>query len=213
MSEYLTTTPESYARIIQLNGPGVYYPEFNGIYAGTMHPKNSNIKYLLFLPNIKIPTYSKWYRNNETYHKNIPTSKWDGYSNTKNSNSDSFSDVIERYINATNIDDWYIPAIDELEVCYRNFKPSRDENIKDGINFNSFPFGRRYISKNPDQTLVEDFKQFHRLHFTVDYHWSSTTEQFNLGHALSFSVGKQATFPRSKQLEVRVVRRVLIENR
>lgn len=84
--------------------------------------------------------------------------------------------------------DWYVPARDELELCYRNFKPTTTSNrtnntdsyrrdifidrthpnqgneVQDltgdfhGINRHSWPRGASYTSNNPSQTSLTAFQ-------------------------------------------------------
>lgn len=91
--------------------------------------------------------------------------------------------------------DWYLPARDELEIAYRNFKPTTDSNrtadsrqkssyvytdINDGatdnhgMNSHSIPAGVAYTKSNPAQTTVELFKTGEAEAFSSSRHWSST---------------------------------------
>src|SRR3989442_4214807 len=54
--------------------------------------------------------------------------------------------------------DWAIPARDVLELQYRHFKPTTDENsasFRDGDNPSSVPAGYPYSEQSPAQTSVE----------------------------------------------------------
>ena len=53
--------------------------------------------------------------------------------------------------------DWFLPSRDELELLYRNFKPSSNENyasFRDGDNPSSVPAGYPYTSTFPAQTAL-----------------------------------------------------------
>lgn len=65
--------------------------------------------------------------------------------------------------------DWYLPSIDELEICFRYLKPVLYNNQRiglngnsphgyTGLNPNSNPPGAAYTSTNPTQTSVDLFK-------------------------------------------------------
>jgi hypothetical protein len=73
--------------------------------------------------------------------------------------------------------DWYMPAKNELEVCYFNLKPTTtSNNTSSGINPNAVPArasnytGGLEILPKPQQQL---FKQAGQKRFTAGY-WSST---------------------------------------
>ena len=66
--------------------------------------------------------------------------------------------------------DWYIPAMDELELLYRHFKPGTESNYggnrssdfpeswQNGYNPSSDPQRPAYTSSDPAQTTVADFQ-------------------------------------------------------
>lgn len=93
--------------------------------------------------------------------------------------------------------DWYLPARDELEIAYRNLKPTTESNdssrtgkssyvytdINDGttagngINNHSIPAGVVYTTFNPAQTTLAPFKQGGAETFyegSNSRYWSST---------------------------------------
>ena len=96
--------------------------------------------------------------------------------------------------------DWYFPARDELELAYRNLKPTTDSNKTDdrpksdyvyspddisadtvGVNRSLNPVGAAYTSTVPTQTSIDLFKtggseSFAQSSETSSFnrHWSST---------------------------------------
>lgn len=94
--------------------------------------------------------------------------------------------------------DWYLPARDELEVAYRNLKPTTQNNStafrvvsevrtypegndvagdRDGRNRNSSPEGSQYAPQNPSQTEVTLFQNGGSESFDIVAYWTST--EFN----------------------------------
>lgn len=74
-------------------------------------------------------------------------------------------------------DDWYLPAQDELEVLYRNLKPTTHANwcyARSGINLSAVEPTRPYTPALPVQTLEELFKAGGDQAFEYEYYWSST---------------------------------------
>lgn len=73
--------------------------------------------------------------------------------------------------------DWLIPNQDQLEICYRAFKPSQDENNEDSnySNLNSVPLGYIYSSTRPSQTPVNNFKEnSNKEEFIINFpYWTS----------------------------------------
>lgn len=75
--------------------------------------------------------------------------------------------------------DWYMPARDELELCWRNLKPTTDNNYagnNSGANVNSDPAGAAYTSTNPARTAVTAFRTGGSEAFIYPSatYWSST---------------------------------------
>lgn len=75
-------------------------------------------------------------------------------------------------------DDWYLPALDELEIGYRNAKPGEAKNYmyaRSGINLHSAPFSHPYTADDPAQTTIEIFRKGGAECFEEDaLYWTST---------------------------------------
>ena len=111
--------------------------------------------------------------------------------------------------------DWYMPAQNELEVCYFNLKPTTASNdTNEGINPNAVPArGSNYTSGTPAQTSSTDFKNTGTEDFDTGVaYWSSTqnTSYVNYGRILFFNYGAQQNKTKSSDYNVRAIRRVAV---
>lgn len=111
--------------------------------------------------------------------------------------------------------DWYLPAQDELEIIYRNLKPTTDKNScwgRSGINLSAFEPTRPYTPDFPPQTPAEAFQQGGAEAFTADRHWSSTQPASHSDYAWSqsFARGTQEYYLTDHKLRARAVRRLPI---
>ena len=112
-------------------------------------------------------------------------------------------------------DDWYLPAQDELEVVYRNLKPTADENscyARSGINLSAIEPTRPYTPEFPLQTEAELFKAGGSEAFDADWYWTSTQHAAYSGYAWyqDFNGGSQDYYGKSAELRARAVRRLPI---
>lgn len=109
--------------------------------------------------------------------------------------------------------DWYMPAKNELEVCYYNLKPSTVSNITNsGTNTNAVPSrGSNYTSGTPAQTSAADFKTTGAEDFVeTGRYWSSTENSSVLVWIQYFRDGYQSGAGRTNSFRVRAVRRVAV---
>ena len=126
--------------------------------------------------------------------------------------------------------DWYMPARDELELCYRNLKPTTTANntatrpLSDytypegndvsgntmGRNQNSSPLGAAYTSGNPAQTDVVAFRSGGTEAFAAVFYWSSTEFSSLVAWGQIFSDGDQDRITKDTENYVRAVRRVAV---
>lgn len=145
------------------------------------------------------------------------TSVNDGLSNTNNMiaagasahPAANFCDGLS--INGYN--DWYLPARDELEICYRYLKPGTQTNntSSQGVNNSSSPTGAAYTSGNPAQTIAAIFKTGNSEAFSESTYWSSSDSGPTTSWSQGFINGTQSNInTKSNSYNVRAVRRVAI---
>jgi len=108
--------------------------------------------------------------------------------------------------------DWYMPAKNELEICYYNLKPTTTaNNTSSGTNTNAVPSrGSNYTAGTPAQTSAAAFKDTGVEDFATAAYWSSTENSATLAWGQNFLVGFQNGASKSNSFKVRCVRRLAI---
>jgi hypothetical protein len=111
--------------------------------------------------------------------------------------------------------DWYMPAKNELEVCYFNLKPTTTaNNTGSGINANAVPArASNYTSGNPAQTSASDFQNTGAEDFDAGgmvFYWSSTQATTAYAWRQPFNTGQQDYSGKDNSFKVRAIRRVAV---
>jgi hypothetical protein len=110
--------------------------------------------------------------------------------------------------------DWYMPAKNELEVCFYNLKPATyNNNTSSGTNTNAVPSrGSNYTSGVPAQTSAATFQGGGAEAFSEVFYWSSTEANSISPWFQYFTSGFQSSSFRYKNESgtVRAIRRVAV---
>lgn len=126
---------------------------------------------------------------------------------------------------------WYLPAMDELELIYRNLKSTAEDNytgnraggdfpggtINYGENVSSDPAGAPYTAASPAQTSVDAFRDGGGQDLgdagTNRYYWTATEYSASdawLQNASGSNAGIQSNSGKTGASSVRPVRRVVL---
>lgn len=156
---------------------------------------------------------TKQYRTSNT--SGDPTSDINGPTNS--ATMDNASHPAAEFCEALTIggfSDWYMPAKNELEVCYYNLKPTTTNNqTGSGINPNAVPArASNYTTGTPAQTSATDFQSGGTEAFTsADSYWSSTQGANPIGARFQyFGNGYQEQTGKVTNYKVRAIRRVAV---
>jgi hypothetical protein len=150
--------------------------------------------------------------------KDVPgaTSYYDGLRNT-NAMADAGSELAKwaRDLRIGGFDEWYLPSLDELEVIYRNLKPTTRKNycwVRAGINLNAEVPAVPYTSDHPVQTAVTSFQEGGAEAFDTAWYWTSTRyiDDHEYAWYQHFSFGDQGYGYTHDCLRARAVRRLAI---
>ena len=158
---------------------GTFVEDEGGFYSGVIKHPDGKIYAILVSPKSEGESKQQW----ATSYQPIGTtgSLYDGWSITNLNNNEKYPAFKwARSLTINGFSDWYIPARDELEICYRNLKPTSNLNnvyasralywdvpvgAYDGIdgqgngdNDYSVPNGAAYTSSNPAQTSIAVFQ-------------------------------------------------------
>jgi hypothetical protein len=188
-----------------------------GFYAGQIGVSSVATHYLVVGPVASAQTGSIQYKNVNTATSGAD-SDIDGPQNTADMVADGNATVYPagHFCNDLVIggfSDWYMPAQNELEVCYYNFKPTTtNNNTASGINPNAVPArASNYTVGTPAQTSVTNFQSPSGTEkFAAAIYWSSTEGSATQGKRQAFGYGRQASYNKDNVYYVRAVRRVAV---
>jgi hypothetical protein len=108
--------------------------------------------------------------------------------------------------------DWYMPAKNELEVCYYNLKPAIQNNqTSSGVNANAVPArASPYTLSDPARTSATNFQSGNAEAFIATPYWTSTESNALGAWAQRFNTGLQDYDYKSSSKYVRAIRRVAV---
>jgi hypothetical protein len=108
--------------------------------------------------------------------------------------------------------DWYMPAKNELEVCYYNLKPTTTSNYtSSGINANAVPArASNYTAGDPARTSAAIFQEGGAQAFFDQFWWSSTEASATEAWEQRFGNGRQYSPPKTNSRLVRAIRRIAV---
>lgn len=196
-------------------GPSVIGEAFGGgFYAGQISTAGNGVAdyYLIVAPVASGENSNKQWKTSNTSTSGT-SSVIDGPTNS--SNMDNATHPAAQFCEGLTIggfSDWYMPAKNELEVCYYNLKPTTTaNNTNSGANTNAVPSrGSNYTSSVPGQTSANDFKTGNTEAFAAVNYWSSTEYSATDAWDQTFYDGLQSYNDKDNGGRVRAVRRVAV---
>lgn len=116
------------------------------------------------------------------------------------------------WVQALNINgfiDWHIPSRDQLEIIYRAFKPTVDDNwAYSGVNISSVPPHNLYTADEPKQCSVEAFLAGGTEAFEAAWYWTSTQVGEAFAWIQTFGDGNQGDRWKDGTSRARAVRTI-----
>ena len=183
-----------------------------GFYAGQIGVSSVATHYLVVGPVASAQTKAQWKTSNTS--TTGTSSVIDGPTNSSNMNNASHPAA--QFCEGLTIGgstNWYMPAKNELEVCYFNLKPTTTANdTNSGINANAVPArASNYTSGNPAQTSAAAFVTSTGAEaFSSIFYWSSTEATATYASRQSLDYGYQRDNGKVGSNFVRAIRRVAV---
>ena len=185
-----------------------------GFYAGEISTAGNGVAdyYLIVAPVASGENSSKQWKTSNTSTSGT-SSVIDGPTNSSNMNNATHPAAqFCEGLTIGGFSDWYMPAKNELEVCYYNLKPTTTANdTSSGTNTNAVPSrGSNYTSSVPGQTSANDFKTGNTEAFAAEPYWSSTEYSATAAWRQFVDNGYQGGATKNSDNRVRAVRRVAV---
>jgi hypothetical protein len=186
-----------------------------GFYAGQIGVSSVATHYIIVGPLASAQSTLSW-KNANTATPGAD-SVIDGPQNTADMVADGNSTVYPAAHFCNNLStggqtDWYMPAKNELEICYYNLKPTlNSNNTASGINSNAVPArASNYTAGTPAQTSAAAFQVGNAEAFSSFNYWSSTEATAANANYQGFALGAQYTYQKASANRVRAIRRVAV---
>jgi len=188
-----------------------------GFYAGQIGVSSVATHYLIVGPTASAQSNLQW-KNANTATAGAD-SDIDGPQNTADMVADGNSTVYPcahfcNDLSTGGQTDWYMPAKNELEICYFNLKPNTNlNNTSSGINSNAVPArASNYTAGTPAQTSAAAFINPSGAEFFISTgYWSSTEFSASNPWFQGFYDGYQANYlGKTHAFRVRAIRRVAV---
>lgn len=194
--------------------PTIGSPYGGGYFAGQISTAGNGVAdyNLVIAPKSSGQNSSKQWKTTNTSTSGT-SSVIDGPTNSSNMNNASHPAAqFCEGLTIGGFSDWYMPAKNELEVCYYNLKPTTaTNNTGSGTNTNAVPSrGSNYTSGTPAQTSANDFKTGNTEAMDEDNYWSSTESSAANAWYQNTTDGTQAVASKDFYQFVRAVRRVAV---
>lgn len=218
---------------------------YGGYYAGIIDTTTGNIiatdafqtgaKYALIISPKSLQSSGVAWKTTSDAGPNGVRTRWNGLGSTQAMGNSATYPAAQYCYGLSYPSDggsmWYIPAMDELELLYRNFKPYTNNNYTSsntsaagtfpfdgssyvsGANISSSPSGSQYTTTVPAQTSLTLFQTGGAQTIVQDYLWSSTEHDATYARYQSFHTslpGGQGYDTKRNTRYVRPVRRVLL---
>jgi len=210
-------------------GPAIGEAFGGGFYAGNIVEGGTEY-YIIVAPKSSGENSSKQFKTSNTAAPSATQTLNNGPAASSSMNSAAYPAAqFCEGLTIGGFSDWYLPARDELELCYRNLKPTTAANsttnrgkssitypegndlLADtmGVNRNSDPTGAAYTSGTPSQTSVTAFITGGTEAFnSLGFYWSSSEYTVTGAWRQYFLDGFQQNAFKSGSIYVRAVRRV-----
>ncbi|MFO7628439.1 MAG: hypothetical protein R6W06_02775, partial [Prochlorococcaceae cyanobacterium] len=140
-------------------------------------------------------------------------STYDGLANSNAANDASHpASQWARALTLGGYNDWYVPALYELEILYRRFKPDGSEGNDTGFGTNPYgvPPTTNYLANTPTTTTVTAFVDGGAQALPANQIWTSTQNSASTGLVQDWFYGNWGSFTKTGESTARAIRRIAV---